>query len=166
MENMKYFEKHPMGMILIGILGISLSSIFVKYSQAPSAVTAAWRLLWTVLLTAPAVLRRETRREIAAMGLKLLALSALSGLFLAIHFATWFESLAHTSVASSTTIVCTEVIWVALGFCVCMKGKLKGKAILAIAITFAGSIVIACGDSATSGVHLFGDMLALPPQQK
>ena len=46
---MKYFEKHPMGMILIGILGISLSSIFVKYSRAPSAVTAAWRLLWTVL---------------------------------------------------------------------------------------------------------------------
>ena len=39
-----------------------------------------------------------------------------SGLFLAIHFVLWFESLRHTSVASSTTIVCTEVVWVCLGF--------------------------------------------------
>ncbi|MBQ5671156.1 MAG: EamA/RhaT family transporter, partial [Oscillospiraceae bacterium] len=52
---MKYFEKHPMTMIVIGIIGISLSSIFVKYSTAPSAVTAAFRLLWTVVLMTPAV---------------------------------------------------------------------------------------------------------------
>ena len=45
---MKYFEKHPMLMILVGVIGISLSAIFVRFSQAPSAVTAAWRLLWTV----------------------------------------------------------------------------------------------------------------------
>ena len=125
---MKYFEKHPMGMVLIGILGISMSSIFVKYSQAPSVVTAAWRLLWTVALTTPAVLRKEIRREIAAMGKKMLLLSGLSGLFLAIHFATWFESLAHTSVASSTTIVCTEVIWVCLGFRLFLGGKISRKA--------------------------------------
>ena len=42
---MKYVEKHPMVMIVIGVLGISLSAIFVKYSTAPSAVTAAFRLL-------------------------------------------------------------------------------------------------------------------------
>lgn len=52
---MKYLEKHPMVMIAVGIMGISLSSIFVKYSQAPSAVTAAWRLLWTVALMPPVV---------------------------------------------------------------------------------------------------------------
>ena len=42
-----------------------------------------------------------------------------------------------------------------------MKGKLNRKAILAIAITFAGSIVIACADSVSGGVHLLGDVLAL-----
>lgn len=35
---MKYMEKHPM-MIVIGVLGVSLSAIFVKYSQAPAALT-------------------------------------------------------------------------------------------------------------------------------
>ena len=149
-----------MVMILIGIFGISFSSIFVKYSQAPSAVTAVWRLLWTVLLTSPvALLRRETRREIAGMGRKLLLLSALSGLCLALHFAAWFESLAHTSVASSTTIVCTDVIWVCLGYCLFLKGKLSRKALLAIGITLCGSVCIAWSDSAGGG--LYGDLLAL-----
>ena len=49
----KYIEKHPLIMIVVGVFGISLSSIFVKYSTAPSAVTAAYRLLWTILLMSP-----------------------------------------------------------------------------------------------------------------
>ena len=115
---MKYIEKHPMIMIVVGILGISLSAIFVKYSTAPSAVTAAFRLSWTVLLMSPVVWgKREVRKELMQINRKDLILSAVSGLFLAIHFVLWFESLQHTSVASSTSIVCTEVIWVALGFC-------------------------------------------------
>ena len=61
---MKYLEKHPMIMIVIGVIGISLSAIFVKYSTAPSSVTAAFRLLWTVLLMTPVVLgKKETREE-------------------------------------------------------------------------------------------------------
>ena len=41
---MRYMEKHPMAMIVLGVLGISVASILVKFSTAPSAVTAAWRL--------------------------------------------------------------------------------------------------------------------------
>lgn len=159
---MKYIEKHPMIMIVVGILGISLSAIFVKYSTAPSAVTAAFRLCWTVFLMSPVVWgKKDVREELLHVNKKEFGLSALSGLFLAIHFVLWFESLQHTSVASSTSIVCTEVIWVALGFCLFLKGKLSKKAILAILITFAGSLIIAYADSSVGGVHLYGDFLAL-----
>lgn len=158
---MRYIEKHPMIMIVVGILGISASAIFVRYSAAPSAVTAAWRLLWTVLLMTPVVLtKKQVRRELLAMDKKTLLLSCVSGLFLAIHFAVWFESLKHTSVASSTTIVCTEVIWVCLGYCLFLKGTLSRKAMLAIAVTLSGSMLIAWSDS-SSGGHLYGDLLAL-----
>ena len=158
---MKVVEKHPMIMIVVGVLGISLSSIFVKLSQAPSAVTAAWRLLWTVLMLTPVVLGKSAvRRELIKTPKKLVWLSILSGLFLAIHFVLWFESLQHTSVASSTTIVCTEVIWVCLGFCLFLKGKIPGKAILAIGVTLLGSVLIALSDSG-SGAGLYGDVLAL-----
>ncbi len=154
-------EKHPMIMIVIGVLGISLSSIFVKYSDAPSAVTAAYRLIWTVLLMAPVVFgRREVRHELRSITVGPALLSALSGLCLAIHFVLWFESLKHTSVASSTAIVCTEVIWVCLGFCLFLKGKLTRYAVLAIAVTLIGSLLIAWSDSAEGG-QLYGDILAL-----
>ncbi len=159
---MKYIEKHPMIMIIIGVLGISLSSIFVKFSNAPSAVTAAYRILWTVILMTPAVFGKKTvRKELCSVKKKDFLLSALSGLFLAIHFVVWFESLQLTSVASSTTIVCTEVIWVSLGFCIFMKGKITLKAVLAIFVTIIGSLLIALSDSASGGTHLFGDILAL-----
>jgi len=159
---MKYLEKHPMIMIVVGIIGISLSSILVRFSAAPSAVTAAWRLLWTVILMTPVVLgKREVREELFRVNRKVLVMSILSGVFLAIHFVVWFESLAHTSVASSTTIVCTEVIWVALGFCLFLKGKLTVKAMIAIAVTLLGSVLIALSDSSSGGSHLYGDILAL-----
>jgi len=159
---MKYIEKHPIIMIAVGVFGISLSSIFVRYAAAPSAVTAAWRLLWTVLLMTPVMLgKKEIRREMKNADKKSVLLSFASGLFLAAHFVLWFESLSHTTVASSTTIVCTEVIWVALGFCLFLKGKLSAKAVAAIAVAFLGSVLIAWSDSGIGGSHLYGDILAL-----
>ena len=158
---MKFFEKRPMAMIVLGVVGISLSSIFVKFSTAPAAVTAAWRLLWTVALMTPVVWGRgAVRRELLGVKWPLAALSALSGLFLAIHFVLWFESLNRTSVASSTTIVCTEVIWVCLGWWLFMGGRVPGKALAAIGVTVVGSVVIAFADSGSRG-HLSGDILAL-----
>ena len=158
---MRYLEKHPMIMIVVGIMGISLSAIFVRYSDAPSAVTAAYRLLWTVAFLTPVVFgKKEVRRELGSIEPRMAAFSVLSGLFLAVHFVLWFESLKHTTVASSTTIVCTEVIWVCLGFCLILKGKLSRKALMAIGVTLGGSVLIAWADSG-SGAQLYGDILAL-----
>ena len=159
---MKYIEKHPMIMIVIGIIGISFSAIFAKYSQAPSVVTAAFRLLWTVALLSPVILFSQGyRRELQRLDRRTVVLCIISGIFLGLHLAIWFESLKFTSVASSTTIVCTEVVWVSLGFCLFLKGRLGGKAILSIAITLSGSVVIALSDSGSGGGHLYGDILAL-----
>ena len=159
---MKYIEKHPIIMIIVGVVGISLSSIFVKYSSAPSAVTAAYRLLWTILLMSPVTFgRREIRQELFHVSRRNLLLSILSGVFLAFHFTLWFESLHHTSVASSTTIVCTEVIWVSLGYALFLKGRMSLRSVLAIAVTLVGSALIAFADSSAGGAHLYGDLLSL-----
>ena len=159
---MKYIDKHPIIMIVVGVIGISMSSIFVKYSAAPSAVTAAYRLLWTILLMSPVTFgNREIRQELLHVSRKNFLLSVVSGVFLAFHFTLWFESLNHTSVASSTTIVCTEVIWVSLGYALFLKGRIGLKAVLAIAVTLVGSVLIAFADSSAGGAYLYGDMLSL-----
>ncbi len=159
---MKVLEKHPMIMIIIGVIGISVSAIFVKYSDAPSVVTAAYRLLWTVGIMTPVVFgNKEVRKELKQTNKKTIALCGVSGIFLALHFTAWFESLNQTSVASSTAIVCTEVIWVALGFILFLKGKMGRSAILSIAVTVLGSLFIAFSDYSAGGDHLYGDGLAL-----
>ena len=150
---MKLMEKHPLVMIIIGIAGISLSAIFVKYSQAPSVVTALYRLMWTVALMTPVVLgRKDCRRELRETDRKTVLLCGASGVFLALHFTAWFESLNQTSVASSTAIVCTEVIWVALGYCLFMKGKISVPAGVSILVTVGGSLLIAFSDYSAAAV--------------
>lgn len=159
---MNFFEKRPMIMIVIGVTGISLSAIFVKYTDAPSVITAAYRLLWTVGLMTPVVIgNRNFRKELVSTSKKELALCAVSGIFLALHFTTWFESLNQTSVASSAAIVCTEVIWVSLGYFLFLKGRISRAAVGSIAITIGGSLMIALSDYTSGGNHLFGDALAL-----
>lgn len=159
---MNFFEKHPMYMIIIGLIGISLSAIIVKFSTAPSIVTASYRLIWTVCLMSPIVLgSRKHRKELFSVNRKTVLMCAASGVFLALHFTTWFESLSHTSVASSTVIVCTESIWVALGYFFLLKGRISKKAAASIAVTFFGSILIALSDYGKGGSHLSGDALAL-----
>lgn len=159
---MKHLEKHPMIVIVVGIVGISMSAIFVRYSVAPSAVLAAWRLLWSVILMTPVVLGNgQIRQELIKADKKSALLSALSGCFLAAHFILWFDALKKTSVASAATLVCTEVIWVSLGFCLFLKGRIGKKAALAIGITLLGSVFIALADSGAGEGHLEGDVLAV-----
>ena len=159
---MKYLEKHPMIAIVVGIVGISMSAIFVRYSTAPSAVLAAWRLIWSVVLMTPLVLASGAiRQELKKVHKKSALMSACSGLFLAAHFILWFEALQRTSVASAATLVCTEVIWVSLGFCLFLKGRIGKKAAVAIGITLFGSVLIALADSGAGEGHLEGDVLAV-----
>lgn len=159
---MKFAEKYPVIIMFLGVMGASMSSVFVRISQAPSAVTAFYRLFWTVLLMSPVVLgKKAIRQELFHVDRKALGLSALSGIMLAVHFSTWFESLHHTTVSSGTIIVSTEVIWVALAYCLLMKGRLTRKALGAIGVTLVGSVIIALSDSSTGGNHLYGDLLAL-----
>lgn len=159
---MKFLERYPLIVDVIALIGCASSALIIRQSDAPSVVLATWRLICTVLLLSPVVWgKRSFRKEILNLPKKTVMMSAVSGIFLAIHFATWFESLKHTSVASTTVLVATEVIWVAIGFCVFLKGKLEKKAILAILITLAGSVLIALADSRATGNNLYGDCLAL-----
>lgn len=149
----------PWLVLFLGVLGASFSAIFVRWSQAPSLVTATGRLGWTVLLLLPAVLRSH-RAELRAATRRDLLLCALSGACLALHFSTWFESLKWTSIASSTVLVSTEVIFSALGFALFLHGRIPKLGVAAIALAFAGSVALALADAGGGGA-LAGDLLAV-----
>jgi len=101
--------------LLIAALAVSTSSIFVRLAQmenASSLVIAALRLTFATFLITPIALTRY-RIEIKSFTRNQIILGAASGLFLALHFATWISSLEYTSVASSVVFVTTGPLWVA-----------------------------------------------------
>lgn len=143
---------------MVGVLGVSASAILVRFSQAPSGVTAAYRLGWTVLLLLPVVLLR-CRAELRRVTARDCPVRA-SGVLLALHFLTWFESLKRTSVASSTVLVSTEVIFTAMGFALFLHGKIPRLGVWAILLAFGGSALLALSGGGGAG-ELSGNLLAL-----
>lgn len=152
-------ERHPNGVLLLGVLGISISAILVRYSQAPSVITAVYRLGWTVLLLLPVVLFKFRKELLQVRGRDVL-MCTLSGICLALHFLTWFESLKWTGVAVSTVLVSTEVIFTALGLALFLKGKIPPLGVVAIVMAFGGSAVLALAGGGQDSV-LYGNLLAL-----
>lgn len=144
-------------MIVLGVLGASFSAIFVRYSDAPSLVLVLYRMMFTTALTLIPVLLKH-RRELQKISRRELLLCLLNGVLLGAHFATYFESLRYTSIASSVVLVNTEVFFVALGMYVFARERISARGWIGIVITFAGSVLVAFDGM---GGGLKGDLLAL-----
>lgn len=134
--------------IIIAILAVSTSSIFIRLAQreAASLVIAALRLTFASLALAPIALTRhwdELRKLTRAEFL----LALLSGIFLAIHFATWITSLEYTSIASSVVLVSTGALWVALLSPIFLKEPLTKPVLAGMLLALLGGTVIALSDS-------------------
>lgn len=150
----------PNLVLIIGVIGVSCSAVFVRYSEAPALVTATGRLVWTVLLLTPSAFGAH-RQDWKAVEKRDLIRCGISGAFLALHFVSWFASLDYTSVASSTALVSTEVIFTAFGFLLFLGGKIGRKAWGCIAAAFAGSVMIGLADGGSGSDALLGDALSL-----
>ena len=134
--------------LIIAALAVSTSAVFIRFAQAdaPSMVIAALRLTCATLLLAPLALTRH-REDLQRLTRYELLLGALSGIFLAVHFATWISSLEHTSVASSVVFVSTGPLWVAILSPMLLKERLTRAALVGLAIAILGGTVIGLTDA-------------------
>jgi len=134
--------------IVIAIIAVSTASIFVRFAQleAPSLVIAALRMGFAVVAIAPFAIIRY-RSELRSLTRHELWLGALSGGFLAVHFAAWITSLEYTSIVSSVVLVSTGPLWVALFSPLFLKEQLSRPVLIGMLLALLGVIVIALGDS-------------------
>lgn len=144
---------------VIGIIAISFSSIFIRWSSAEVSVIAMYRMYLTNLLMLP--LLWSYRGEIAHLTTKQWGRLLFSGLMLGLHFLLWMGSLRLTTVASSTVILTLEPIIVMLGSFFLFGAKINKAMILGVALALIGSIAIGSGDFALSGQAVTGDLLSL-----
>ncbi len=134
--------------ILFAILAVSTASIFIRFAQreAPSLVIAALRLTFASLVLAPFALTRY-REELRNLSRGEFLLGLLSGIFLAVHFATWISSLEYTSIASSVVLVSTGPLWVALLSPIFLKEPLTKPVLSGMLLALLGGTIIGLGDS-------------------
>ena len=144
----------------VGVMSVSLASIFIRLAEAPPLTVAAYRMcIATVIVGVTAGI--AGRGGFAAVRRSDLPLLTGSGVFLAAHFALWITSLAHTSVASSVLLVTTTPVFVAVMAHFSSSDKVGRLTALAVAVSMAGGVIIAAGDWAEGERHLLGDALAL-----
>ncbi len=157
----KALDKSLAGPILgIGLIAISFASIFIKLCSAPALVIASYRLTIASLFYLGA-----TRVKVGPIWITFLPwqrkLAVLSGLFLALHFATWITSLKYTSVVSSVVLVQSSPIFVALGSFLLLKERFSALMVAGILVTLAGGVFIAAHDFSLNQSSLTGNLFAV-----
>ena len=155
--------RHAYIALAVGVLSVSTGAIFVRYAQqeAASLTIAAYRMgIAFVVVLIPTLINH--RRELQSLTYRDVGLAATSGLFLAVHFATWVYSLEMTSVAISVVMVNTAPLWVGLLTPLMTRERLSPATILGIAMSVIGAMAIGWGleSDGDSSNDLLGGMLA------
>lgn len=145
--------------LFMGILALSLSSIFVRWADAPGMVTSFYRMTLATLFLGPVFFLHRRRRPALPGGWYKLPLAA--GVFTALDHATWSTAVQRTSVANATLLNNLAPVWVALFAALVWKQRLVGRFWLGLALACAGAFGI-FGASAQAQSDLSGgDLLAL-----
>jgi drug/metabolite transporter (DMT)-like permease len=177
MDSPKRAPVPPFIAIIIGIVAVSTASIFIRFAQkeVTSLVIAAWRLTIASFILVPVAVSTR-RRDFTSLTRGELLLALLSGIFLALHFATWISSLQYTTVASSVVLVSTVPLWVALLSPFTIKETIHKAVIIGLIFTLIGVVVVGISDSCSTssgylvcprivdfmhGQAFLGDILAL-----
>lgn len=142
----------------VALVAVSFAAIFVRLAAAPGVVAAFYRMLIASVLMAPLTLAGVRRTPLDARAWRA---TLLAGVLLAVHFASWFTSLAYTTVAASAALVSTSPLWVALFAWAFMGRPPRAWQLAGVLISVAGAAVIGYGDVGGGTSPLLGDALAL-----
>ncbi len=148
--------------LFCAVFFLSSSAIFVKLADAPSGITAFYRLGIAALALLPAVLHNpESRGQLLQLRGRRLILGVLSGFVLALHYVMWFESLKYTSVASSIVLVTMQPLFAIIGGWFIFRERYGWQALSGCLLAIAGSVIIGWGDLNISWDAFLGDLMAL-----
>ncbi|MCA1711328.1 MAG: DMT family transporter [Actinobacteria bacterium] len=143
----------------VAVLAVATSGPLMAATAAPALAIAFWRNALGSAVVVPAALL-TARSELRALDGRERKLALVSGVFLALHFATWVPALDYTTVASATALVATQPVWVAL--IARQQGvHVSSRVWAGIGVAMAGALLLTGADLQVSGRALVGDLLAV-----
>jgi drug/metabolite transporter (DMT)-like permease len=147
-----------LGLLSLGVIGVGTSGPVIAASIMPVPSLIFWRNLGGAAMMAPFAIKnaewrtKEQRRAIA--------LSALAGFLLAMHFICFFIAMRFTGVATGTALAALQPIFTAIYFKL-RGGIIPSRAWIGMAIAFLSVVLITGIDSQISLRNLSGDLLAI-----
>jgi len=149
----------PYFALAFGTVGLGFSAIFVKWADAPGAVSGFYRVaIATAVMAAPFGVEVRRRSPVSRHHLWL---AVLGGLFFAGDLATWNTSVLLTSAASATLFGNTSPLWVSLGALLLFKEKLKPGFWAGLSLAMLGAVIIIGKDISTQPSVGWGSLLAI-----
>ncbi len=155
----KWFKKwKPFLLLFIAIIAVSFAApivVILQNNSVPSVMIASYRTLFAgVGALIIASLNRDLKWIKISSTIKRSHWLFIAGLLLAIHFATWFLSLAYISVAISTTLVDTVPIFMAIFGFIIFKEKVNLMGVIGIILAVIGGMLLSFS---TSNVDLINN---------
>ncbi len=144
--------------LAVGILSLTFSSLFIRWSQAPGPVVSFYRMAVAAVVLFPFfMLQPRVDRQ---AGAKWILLPILAGVFSGLDHATWGFSLALTNVANATLLNNIAPLWVALVAFFLWKERLGRRFWGGLALALAGAAFVLGSDFLRNPGTGTGDLLA------
>lgn len=153
-------------MLAAALLGISFAGPLVRLSSADPLAIAVWRLVFSMLIVAVALLVTGQWREWKNLTSREAAFAIVAGVALAFHFWAWNTSIHLTTIAASVTLVSLQPPIVIAISALFLHEVPSRRQVLGIALAVVGAMVIAIPDwlsntgTAPKGA-LLGNLLAI-----
>ncbi len=156
---MKKTKILPYLALISGILALSLSSLFVRWAEAPGTVTSFYRMSIGGLVFLPIFLRQP--QEQRRLDRRWLFLPLLGGLFTALDHATWATAINYTRVANATLMNNLAPLWVALVAFLIWREKLSARFWAGLVMAIGGATLVLGSDFLARPQLNQGNLLAV-----
>jgi len=145
--------------LALGVLGLGFSGIFVKWANAPGAVTGFYRMTGAVIVLFPLFVRRLSQHNLIPR--REIGIALLGGLFFAGDLIFWNTGVLISGATNPTLMGNTAPLWVGLGALLFFREKLDRRFWLGLLLAFVGAAVILGLDALSNvGLGTFFGLLA------
>ncbi|HVF52891.1 MAG TPA: DMT family transporter [Actinomycetota bacterium] len=145
----------PGSVLALGVVTASVSAILIRYAHGADPLALSfWRCAAGAAVLAPFALPR-----LRSLRPRDLVVPVWTGLFLALHFATWISSIELTTVAASVLLVSTTPVFVAIAARYLLGERLRRIAWAGILLATCGAAIV--GGGGLEGSSLTGNLLAI-----
>jgi drug/metabolite transporter (DMT)-like permease len=145
--------------LFFGLAGIGLSAIFVKWADAPGAVSGFYRMaIASIVMAIPFGIQARRRVPLSA---RHVGFAVIAGLFFACDLTTWNTAVLIGNAANATLFGNTSPLWVGIGAMILFKEKLRPMFWGGLLLAMFGAAVILGQDFLIHPTLSIGDSLGL-----